>query len=125
MAGATPIEVVKDIYAHWGRGDDPWHLMAEDIVWDCPVVDGPAEAYRGHAGVARFFRSWLGTWDEYEFALEKLTELPDGRVEARFWERGRGKGSGARVELHLTGRWTVADGKAVHYKSEIDTERVG
>lgn len=39
--------------------------------------------------------------------------------------RGRGKGSGARVELRMTGHWTVTNGKAVHYKSQIDTEKVG
>ena len=119
------VDVVREIYAVWERGEQPWHLFDEDIVWDCPVVDGPAEMYRGHAGVERFFRSWLGTWDEHSFGFDAIDELPDGRVRVRFWERGRGKGSGARVELRMTGHWTVSDGKAVHYESRIDTEKVG
>ena len=122
---AAPVEVVRGIYAAWQRGEQPWHLIDEDIVWDCPVVDGPAEKYRGHAGVTRFFRSWLGTWDEYSFGLEDVEELSDGRIRTRFWERGRGKGSGAPVELRMTGHWTIANGKAVHYQSTIDTEKVG
>jgi len=116
------IDVVRQIYATWQRGDQPWELLDEHIVWNCPMPDVPDENYRGHAGVAEFFRKWLGTWSDYEFRLDELTELPDGRVRARFWERGRGKGSGARVELRVVGHWTVAGGKAIRFDSEIEKE---
>ena len=96
--------------------------MDDDIVWTCPMPDQPVESYRGHAGVQRFFRSWLGTWDDYEWGLDALEELPDGRIRARFWERGRGKASGARVELRVVGYWTVAGGKATRFEGKVEKE---
>ncbi len=56
-----PTEVVRAIYAAWARGEHPWHLIDEDIVWEVPFPDEDDEHYRGHEGVERFFRRWLGT----------------------------------------------------------------
>jgi ketosteroid isomerase-like protein len=117
-----PIEVVQRIYDAWAAGRHPWDLLHEDIEWDCPMVDVPHDSYRGHAGVAEFFRNWLGAWDDYQFGLEQLIEAPDGRVAALFWERGRGKGSGATVDLKPAGLWTVENGKAVRYCTRLDRE---
>ncbi len=58
--------------------------------------------------------------DEYEFDLQDVTALPDGRIAAHCRERARGKASGALVEAHLTGYWTIANGKATHYRGEIE-----
>jgi ketosteroid isomerase-like protein len=112
-----PVELVREVYRRFADGDDPFPLMDEDIVWDVPMVDGE---YRGHRGVAEFFRHWIGTWDDYKVILEEIIPAPDGRVLAYFCEQGSGRGSGVPVHLHPASLWEVRDGKAVSYRGYLD-----
>jgi ketosteroid isomerase-like protein len=118
----APSAVVEQCYERFANDELPWDLLAEDIVWDVPMVDAGGEGFHGHAGVADFFRRWIGTWEDYSFGVEETRELPDGRILSLFWERGRGKGSGAQVELRPAGIWTVTDGKVVHYRGYLDRD---
>src|SRR3954451_5335361 len=111
MDGA-PIDVVREIYRRFIFDEDPFDLMAEDIVWEVPMFD-QAEPFIGHYGRADFFRRWLGTWDHYRIDLEKTMEAPDGRIVTFFAERARGRGSGVEVETRAAGTWTVDAGKVV------------
>ena len=113
---ATAVEIVTELYRRFRTGEDPFALLADDVVWEVDTLDAPAEAYRGHRGVAEFFRRWLGTWDDYEIELEEVREAPDGRVVAFFVERATGRGSGVPVEMRPTGVMTVRDDKIVAYR---------
>ena len=65
----APSVVVEQCYEHFANDAIPWDLLAEDIVWDVPMVDAGGEGFHGHAGVADFFRRWIGTWEDYSFGV--------------------------------------------------------
>jgi ketosteroid isomerase-like protein len=102
--------------------EDPFPLLDENVVWEVPMFDQPEDSFNGHAGVAEFFRRWLGTWENYELTIEDVIETPDGRVVTLFREAGRGRTSGAPVELRVVGVWTVANGRVSHYRGYTDRE---
>jgi len=59
MSAQENVQIVKDAYAAFGRGDIQGllALFAEDIEWIVPGEGWPlAGTYRGHAGVAEFFQ---------------------------------------------------------------------
>ena len=65
MGTQENLQVVKEGYAAFGRGDIPGllALMAEDMEWHHPGPGLPlAGTYRGHDGVANFFQKLLPKW---------------------------------------------------------------
>ena len=53
----------------------------------------------------------------------KLIEFSETScVVTLFTERGRGRGSGAPVEIHPLGIWTVEAGKVVAYRGYMDRD---
>jgi ketosteroid isomerase-like protein len=108
---AAPVEIITELYRRFETGEDPFPLLDEQIVWEMPMMD---TAY-GHAGVAEFFRQWLGTWDDYSFKLTDIREAPDGRIVALFRETGHGRGSGVPVEIDAAAIVQVQGDKIVSY----------
>jgi ketosteroid isomerase-like protein len=119
---AAPLDVVQEIYRRFIFDEDPFELFADDVVWEVPMLDQPEDAFRGHYGVADFFRRWLGTWDYYRIELERAIEAPDGRIVTFFTERAQGKGSGVEVQMKPLGIWTINDGLVSHYKGYLDRD---
>ena len=115
------VDTVTEVCRRFTEDEAPFELLSEDILWEVPMFDH-VEAFRGHRGVAEFFRRWLGTWEGYEFQLDELHPCTDGRVVTLFTERGRGRGSGVPVEIHPLGVWTVCEGLVVAYRGYMDRE---
>jgi ketosteroid isomerase-like protein len=89
---------------------------APDVEFDVSSSPGPlAGVYRGQADVREFFRKWIGSWEDYELEVQELIDAGDSVVMVG-WERGRGKGSGIRVENRLFTVWTFRNGKAIRIK---------
>ena len=65
-------------------------------------------------------RRYVGALRDYRIVLEDVRDLGDHRVQVRFSESGRGKGSGAETRLTATGIWSVRDGRAVRFWSETE-----
>jgi ketosteroid isomerase-like protein len=118
---SAAVDIVSEVSRRFTRDENPFELLSEDIVWEVPMFDHD-HPFRGHRGVAEFFRRWLGTWEGYEYELEEMHECTDGRVVTLFTERGRGRGSGAPVEIRPLGIWTVRDGKVVAYRGYMDRD---
>jgi ketosteroid isomerase-like protein len=83
-----------------------------------PCVDvsrtgGIDSAFYGQEAITEFFRRWAGTFEDYPWEVERLTDLGSGAVLAVLREIGRGKGSGARVDRPLATLYNVIDGKIV------------
>ena len=58
--------------------------------------------------------------DDYRMVPERFIDAGDDRVLVFSREGGRGKGSGAEVQTHLTAHlWTLKDGKAVRMQSYL------
>jgi len=118
---AAAVEIVSEVCRRFADNEDPFPLLAEDITWKVPMLDRQ-EAFCGHRGVAEFFRLWLGTWEGYQFELEEIHPIADGRVVTLFTERGRGRGSGAPVAIRPVGIWTVEEDKVVDYRGYQDRD---
>jgi ketosteroid isomerase-like protein len=101
MGTAENLQVVKNGFAAFGRGDIPGllSLMADDVVWDIPGDGLPlAGSYRGREGVARFFQKLGVEWEILDFQPREF--LADGdRVLVVGWERVRVKETGRGADV--------------------------
>jgi ketosteroid isomerase-like protein len=83
------------------------------IVLDLSRTGGDEEAIHGRAEIGVFMRRWIGTFEEYRYEVERLTDLGSGTIVVAAGETGRGKGSGAPVDRSFGVIYTVIDGKIV------------
>ena len=117
------IQIVKDAYAAFGRGDIQGLLasFAEDIEWITPGEEFPlAGTYRGHAAVASFFQKVLEMF-EYS-SVEPREFLAEGdRVLVVGFESGRVKATNRTYEAHWVIAFTVRNGKVTNVRDYTDT----
>jgi|SRR3954451_581427 ketosteroid isomerase-like protein len=123
------VELVRSICSAWGRGD------YRSVQWAHPeiefvVVDGPsAGSWRGLAGMAEGWRTWLGAWDDFRQEADEFRGLDGERVLVRFRASGRGKTSGvdiadlAKVDNRGAGLFNVRDGKVTRFAVYLDGTR--
>jgi ketosteroid isomerase-like protein len=108
----------------WRAEDAPHALSFLDpnVVADVSRTGGIDSAFYGHEAIAEFFRRYAGTFEDYRWEIERLTDLGSGSVLAVGRETGRGKGSGVPVDRSLATLYTVIDGKIVRITT-FHTER--
>jgi ketosteroid isomerase-like protein len=92
------LDLVRSIYAAWGRGDYSLTAWADpDIEW--VIADGPTPgSWTGLDNTARIWREWLDAWADFRVEAERYRELDDERVLALVRFRGRTKMSGVDIE---------------------------
>ena len=69
-----------------------------------------------------FFRRWVGAFEDWAYEVEEVIDARDA-VAVQLHQWGRGKGSGATVDLHFWEVWIVRDGRVVrvtHWVDEAD-----
>jgi ketosteroid isomerase-like protein len=108
-----PVEILDRGYKLIWREGDPeasFRGVAPDFEW---VVPGhpEGEVRRGADGAVQFFREWTDPWEELHVDWELHRAGPD-RVVADISMHGRGRGSGAPVEMRLAQIWTFKEGRA-------------
>jgi ketosteroid isomerase-like protein len=96
---------------HEDRLEDALIGLGPDFEW---VVPGHPEGdvRHGPQAVIEFFSDWREQFDDIAVAWE-LHELDADRVLAIIDSRGRGKASGAPVEMRFAQLWTWRDGRFV------------
>jgi ketosteroid isomerase-like protein len=117
------VEVVRQIYRAWGRGD---FSSAE---WADPDIefifhsrkDGPEDVVlRGTEAMGQAWAEWLGAWEQFRVEGREVIDLGDdvvGLVEFG----GRGKASGVSVERMSGGNlFSFRDGKVVRLTTFSD-----
>jgi uncharacterized protein len=117
------VQIVKDAYAAFGRGDIPGLLasFAEDIEWTTPGEGLPlAGTYRGHAAVGNFFQKVsevmeLSYWEPREFVAEGDRVLVVGV------ESGRIKTTNRKFEGHWVMAFTLRNGRVTNVREYNDT----
>ena len=117
MSGEN-VEVVKEFTTLFEAGDrEKWRdYFDPEVVWDTSASDMPAAGvYHGHAGIERFFRDWLGTWDDYKFAAREYIDAGDAVVVV-FRQGGTGRGSGVRVERDFFSVYDLRESKVVRLR---------
>lgn len=77
-----------------------------------------AEPHHGYEGLARYFAKIDEAIEDYRMAPERFIDAGDDGVLVFSREGGRGRGSGAEVQTHLTAHlWTLKNGRAVRMQS--------
>jgi ketosteroid isomerase-like protein len=108
-------------YEAWNSGGLEAVLPAFDpeITWVSPF---PEEArLHGHDGVRIWFKSLTDVWSGLTFIPETYeAEGDDVVVDLRV--RGTARASGIEVEMPLTQRWTIKDGRAVAMELSVNAE---
>jgi len=111
------VEVVKEFTRRFEGGDrGDWRdYFDPNVVLDASATESPfAGVYRGHQGIERFFRDWLGTWKDYEIAHREYIDAGDAVVVV-FRQSGTGRGSGVRTERDFFGVYELRELKVVRY----------
>jgi uncharacterized protein len=112
------VEIVKEFTRLFENGDrDAWRdYFDPDVIWDTSADTMPsAGIYRGHEGVERFFREWLGAWSDYTFEAREYIDAGDSVVIV-FRQGGVGRGSGVRTEREFFAVYDLHVSKVVRYR---------
>jgi ketosteroid isomerase-like protein len=117
----TNVEIVRNLYEAWNRGDTPSALALIDPEIEVEKTQGGFNegTYRGHAGLSQVLQDF---WDQFEFDRSEVKEYMDakGDVLTAVIHHGRGKGSGIEVEMWHWNLWTLRDGKIVRLQLFLD-----
>jgi ketosteroid isomerase-like protein len=121
------IDILKDSYAAFGRGDLAAILRDVDpnVEWE---EAGPKEipwagSFRGHDGVKRFFAAIDAEAEVHSF--EPQTFIAEGdKVVVLGFEKIRSKRTGRTYECHWAHACTLADGKIVEFREYTDTSAI-
>ena len=120
----TNVQIIESMWVAW-HGDDmtDWFgFFDPGAVWQTRDDEPDAGVYEGHAGIARLMDFWADNFDALVVEPEEYVDAGDSVVVPSV-VRGRGKTSGAPVELHYSFVWTLRDGKIVavrEYQSKED-----
>jgi ketosteroid isomerase-like protein len=94
-------------------------LTDPDVVWE-PLRAGVQGAYRGHAGMRRFFADTAESFESFRLEFTDVRDLGDGRVLAMGTLHIRGKGSGIETDVPTAGVAAFRAGRVVHWKDYGD-----
>jgi ketosteroid isomerase-like protein len=112
------VEIVRAFMSLFEAGDrNEWRDHFDpDVVWDTSASKMPsAGIYHGHQGVERFFREWLGAWNDYRIETREYIDA-GGSVVIVFRQSGIGRGSGVRTERDFFAVIDLSDLKVVRYR---------
>ena len=120
------VEIVSKHIEAFRQGDPPGALSHLDpyVVWDASRIAllDVSVAY-GHEEFSQTIRHYIGAFEDYDYEVERLTDLGSGAVLAVVTEEGRGKSSGVPVQRSFAPLYTVIDGKIARitfFPSEAD-----
>ena len=108
------IDALRPVYEAWGKGD--WEVGPEvygpRMTWgwsdEFPEIHGT----HSDPAVARDrLRRWLSPWEDWRVEAEQYVTI-ENRVVVLARYHGRGKGSGAEVDVTGAHLWVMRDGKA-------------
>ena len=104
------VEIVRRLYRALNARDSvrAAELTHPDIEWipDSRVGEGPV---RGRDNVARFFVDRTAMFEKLQTEVERCWDKDD-QVLAFVRIRGRGRASGADVDIRIAHPWTLRDG---------------
>ena len=93
--------------------------MTEDFTWEeAPEVPGP-QSVTSREGFAHYLRSFDEFWERFRFEVVETAETED-TLYARIILHGRGKRSGADVELEIHHVWRLRDSRFASMRAYLD-----
>lgn len=115
------VELIVRMYERGQKDEETFFSVCDQqIEWDMSRLMPDGRVYHGHSGVREFWRGWAGTWDDFEFSIDKIVDAGDGDVVVRVHQAGTGRGSRAAVTFHFGQVWTVRDGRIVRFRAFPD-----
>jgi ketosteroid isomerase-like protein len=119
------VERLRTVYEQWAQGN----FRAGGELFDDDVVFRTFEAIadedlvvHGKDGVTDFMRRFLEQWDDLRVEAKSFTVSGDKiLVETR--QSGRGRLSGAEVEMDISHIWTFRGGRATEFRSLRDRKK--
>lgn len=87
------------------------------VVWDTRFGLPDGQLYHGRNGVARFFRQWMRTWDDWSWTPYDSFGTRDGVV---VLVRVRASRSGVRVHHNHAQQWVLEGGKLLSWQVFAD-----
>ena len=125
MASAN-VDLVRSIYAAWGRGNfsaTEWVYPEIEFV----MVGGPSPGtWTGLAGMAEATHEFLSAWEDLRAEAEEYREIDGERVLVLIHHRGRGKTSGlelGQMQTKNAALFHVRDGKVIRFVAYWDRDR--
>jgi ketosteroid isomerase-like protein len=107
------VEALRRAYDHFnGTHEPPYELMAPDIAWHTAADLPDTGTHHGHQDIARVVSEWSALYDDFRVDPLELIEAGE-HVVAWCRLRGRGRDSGAWVELSEAHVWKFHEGQAV------------
>jgi ketosteroid isomerase-like protein len=127
MSEQTNLQIMKEAYAAFGRGDIAAVLSVQDPNTELESA-GPkdipwAGSFRGHEGAKRYFAA-IEAEAEID-AFEPHTFLAQGdKVVVLGFEKVRAKRTGRSYEIHWVHAFTLSNGKITKFREYCDTATV-
>ncbi len=88
------------------RAIDPGFLAPDFELHQASSIIDTAGVFRGPDALAGAMRELDDAFDDLTFEAEEIVVAPGGEVVALIGVRGRGKGSGVRLDNHIAWVWT-------------------
>jgi uncharacterized protein len=114
------VEIVRGMLDDYVDGalDRALSAFSDDVEWESRI----GETFRGPEGVAEAVRRWTGAFADFEFEVEELIDAGDSVVMV-LRQVGRGKGSGAPVEMTMAWLYMLRDGKIIRVSMFADRQQ--
>lgn len=112
---SADVTLVAGAIAAWDRADLDGllgHFHPDFDFFLTGQIPGQPLAIHGHAEYARFFHSWLSSWEIFRLSIDRIADLGGGRVLTKTWQHG-------------VGRHGVQVNRVVWLLTEIDRGRIG
>jgi ketosteroid isomerase-like protein len=118
------VEIVRRAYEMFNRNGPEAILdfLDPDVEWDESEL--PARqpgVYRGHDGVRRLFEENAALWENINVQADEILGGDEGVV-AFIRVRGRGRHTGANVELAIAEVWKMRGGKGSEVRLYLDRQ---
>ena len=106
------VEIVLGMLRDWttGNREAARAVMADDVVFRVPPIDIGVGS--GRSALERGLEGWRQAWEDFSLVHDEVIDGGD-RVVVISRQRGRGKESGAEVDLNTNGVYTVRGSKVV------------
>ena len=116
------VDIVRLVYAEWGRGNfkPRFDFYDDEMEWGwSSEFPGLAGVYRDPETRNKRLHEWLSPWEHWTCEATEYIENGD-QVVVLCRYRGRGKGSGAEVDVAGAHVWKLRGGKVVRLEVFAD-----